>query len=361
MPTIPVSQVASTSIDTAGISVATAPPSADNPRAGTIYDPTILAAAVPIWFHPTRKGHYLMLAAKRWYDATPDGGTPGGYTAYTEDAAPSWFLIDGPTGTRFTIPGYPIHPPMRTTVTSATLTGAVSRPPGYVYLLHQAQIGGSDQAVLQYVYASMTDSIEVCAEEVLPTVEVDGDTVVFGQGIEYSTPYLHLYGTDSAGRLYRIRKSWGEVGANKPNPNRHIGPNAPRGWEYYAGWGYSYDAAEIAPIQAGLTNDRPVSFALYRNATLMSTVLKDGTTYTGQLWTSKGGRPWTQTKAAIALGSSADDSYVGAGLRLMPQLGADATTVGAAVAGVPYLVTTYAEESGVSRLLNSWDVWKMAL
>jgi hypothetical protein len=45
----------------------------------------------------------------------------------------------------------------------------------------------------------------------------------------------------------------------------------------------------------------------------------------------------------------------------MPQLGADATTVGAAVAGVPYLVTTYAEESGVSRLLNSWDVWKMAL
>ena len=43
MPTIPVSQVASTSIDTAGISVATAPPSADNPRAGTIYDPAILA------------------------------------------------------------------------------------------------------------------------------------------------------------------------------------------------------------------------------------------------------------------------------------------------------------------------------
>ena len=358
MPTIPVSQVASTSIDTAGISVATAPPSADNPRAGTIYDPAILAAAVPIWFHPTRKGHYLMLAAKRWYDATPDGGTPGGYTAYTEDTAPSWLLIDGPTATRFPIPGYPVHPPIRTSVTSATLVGAVSRPPLYLYMLHKVVIAGSDQAVLQYVYASATDSVEVCAEEVLPTVEVDGDIIVFNQGIEYATPYLHLYGTDSTGRLYRIRKSWGEVGVNKPNPNRHIGPNAPRGWEYYAGWGYSYDSAELAPL-VGPTSDGPVSFALYRNATLMSTVRKDGDDYTGRLWVSKAGRPWVDQKASIVLGTG--DAYVGAGLRLMPLLGADSTSVGSAAAGVPYLVTTYSEESGVSRLLNTWDVWKMAL
>ena len=83
MPSIPVAQVASASIDTAGISIATATPSLTDSRAGMIYDPTVLAAAVPIWFHPTRRGHYLMVAAKRWYDATPDGGTPGGYTAFT--------------------------------------------------------------------------------------------------------------------------------------------------------------------------------------------------------------------------------------------------------------------------------------
>jgi len=359
MPSGPVTKVSTTTLDIAGITISTATPTVENSRAGMIYDPVVLAAAVPVWFHSTRrKNTYLMLAAQRWYDATPDGGTPGGYTAYSVDTTPSWFLIDGPSGTRHTIPGYPVHPPIRATVDSVVLSGAVSRPPGYLYMLHKAVIGGTDQAVLQYAYASMSDSLEVCAEEVLPTVEVDGETIVFGQGIEYATPYLHIYGTDSSGRLYRIRKSWGEVGVNKPNPNRHIGPNAPRGWEYYAGWGYSYDSTELAPL-SGPTSDGPVSFALYRNATLMSTVKKDGDDYTAQMWVSKAGRPWVAQKASIPLGSG--DAYVGAGLRLMPLLGAESSTVGAADAGVVYLVTTYAEESGVSRLLNTWDVWKMSL
>lgn len=359
MPLTPVAQVLSEAVDFAGVSTATATPTADHPRYGMIYDPAGLAAAVPIWFHPTRKRRYLMLASRRWYDATPSGGTPGGYTAYSEDTSPSWFLIDGPSGARFPIPGYPLHPPMRTAVTSATLTGAVSRPPGYLYMLHNVVIGGSPQAVLQYVYVSLTDSIEVCAEEVLPTV-ADG-SVVFSTGIEYATPYLHLYGTDSSGKLYRIRKSWGEVGVNKPNPNRHIGPNSPKGWEYFAGWGYSYDATEAAPVQDGLTSDGPVSFASYRNAVVMSTVKKDGTDYTGQLWVSKSGRPWVNQKASIALGSSADDSYVGAGLRLMPQLGADITLLGSAPAGVPYLATTYSEVGGVSKLVNTWAVSTFSL
>lgn len=358
MALTPVAQVLSEAIDFAGVSTATATPTADHPRHGMIYDPMGLAAAVPVWFHPTRKRHYLMLASKRWYDATPDGGTPGGYTAYSEDTSPSWFLIDGPSGARFTIPGYPLHPPMRTAVESATLIGAVSRPPGYLYMLHHVVIGGIDQAVLQYVYVSLTDSIEVCAEEVLPTVEVDGETIVFNQGIEYATPYLHLYGTDSSERLYRIRKPWGEVGVNKANPYR-VRPDSPKGWEYFAGWGYSYNAAEVAPVQSGLTSAGPVTFASYRNAILMSTIKKSGDDYTAQLWVSKSGRPWVPQKQTVALGSG--DAYVGVGLRLMPQLGADITVLGSAPAGVPYLVTTYSEESGVSRLLNSWDVWKMSL
>lgn len=360
MPITPVAQLLP-SLDTAGVSLVTATPDPTIARSGMVYDPLVFAAAAPVWFHPMRKGHYLMLAARRWYDATPDESTPGGYTAYTEDTTASWMLFDGPTGARFHIPGYPIQPPLRTSVTSSSLVGAVSRPPTYIYLLHSAVIDGNDAAILQYVYASMTDSIEVCAEEVLPTVEVGGETIVFGQGIEYATPYLHLYGTDSTGTLYRIRKSWGEVGANKPNPNRHIGPNAPRGWEYFAGWGYSYDATELAPVQSGLTSDGPVSFASYRNTVLMSTVRKDGTDYYGQLWASRIGQPWTPQKVSVALGSDTDNSYVGTGLRLMPQLGADSNTVGTALAGVPYLVTTYAEASGVSRLLNTWDVWKVAL
>ena len=89
-------------------------------------------------------------------------------------------------------------------------------------------------------------------------MEVDGDTVVFGQGIEYSTPYLHLYGTDSAGRLYRIRKSWGEVGANKPNPNRQYRTQRAARLGVLRRVGLLLRRRRDCPIQAGLTSDGPV-------------------------------------------------------------------------------------------------------
>ena len=361
MPTTPAAQVYATSIDTAGVSIATGSPTADHPRAGMIYDSVTLAAAAPIWFHTLRRGHFLMVTGRIWQEATPDGGIPGGYTAYTEDTSPAWFLIDGPTAARFPIPGYPLHPPMRTTVTSATITAATSRPPNYLYLVNRVQIAGEEQAVLQCVYTSTTDSVDVVAEEILPTVTVGEDTVVFHQGIQYSNAYFLLYGTDSAGNLYRMRKPWSQVGANKPDPNIGNPTTPPRGWEYFAGWGYSYDSAELAPVQQGLTSAGPVSFAVYRNAAIMGTVHQDGDVCTGQIWVSQAGRLWERRATGIPLGSVADGSYLGHGLRLMGQLGADSATVGTAKAGVPYLTTIKSVESGVSRLLNSWDVWKVSL
>lgn len=361
MPTTPAAQVLATSIDTAGVSIATGSPTADTPRMGMIYDALTYAAAAPIWFHTLRRGHYLMVAGRFWHDATPDGGIPGGYTAYTEDTTPSWVLIDGPTAARFPIPGYALYPPMRTSVTSAMLTAATSRPPNYLYLLNKVVIAGQDQAVLQCVYTSVTDSVQINAEEVLPTVTVGEETVVFCQGIQYAHPYFLVYGTDSSGNLYRLRKLWSQVGANKPDPAIGNPTVPPRGWEFFAGWGYSYDASEIAPVQSGLTSAGPVSFALYRNAAIMSTVHQDGDVRTGQIWMSQAGRTWERRATGIPLGSVADGSYLGHGLRLMGQLGADAAAVGTASAGVPYVTTIKSEESGVSRLLNTWDVWKVAL
>ena len=341
-------QLDPTSVDTAGLSVATAARSI-NPRTGTIYDTVTLAAAAPIWFHPLATGMHLMINSQIWTAATPVGGTPGAYSAYTPVTTPTWVIVNGLTGSRSAVPGQPLTVPMRTSVSSATLTAACSRPPEYLFLLNSVVISGQPQAVLQHIYISPTGSVALQGEEVLPTVPGVGgpsDLVVFSQGLQYATPNLNVYGTDSAGRVYRITKSWGLVGTKT--------------WSYYTGSGLSADPLNLRPIP-GLHTSGPMSFASTRNISLLTTVASSSGAYSAQPYTSTAGRPWVPLGAPIPLGST---DYLGGGLQLQPQLAPNtslATMTPSVTAGIPYVVTTTSVVDGNSTLRNTWDLLTLTM
>lgn len=352
MATTPLAVIPSTAIDTAGISAATAPPSSSDPRLGTAYN-TTLAAATPIWFHPMKDGSQLMVNSRSWSAATQAGATPGIYSSYTETTLPTWALIKGgasvpvPGAITFKTPG----------VSAPRVTGACSRAPGLLWLLHTATQGGDRVALMQHWDVNPNGSLGLTGEELLPATA----TVTFDKGIEYATPFLNVYGTDSAGTLYRIRKGWGRVGFNQTNPTARL---TARGqvWEYYTGIGWSQDPADLAPIQAGLTSMGPVSFGYYRNQIVAATVTKTGTVYGSQFWVQKSGMSWTPVGSSIPLGDSSDGSYLGGGVQLLSQLGAVPATLGAGVsAGVVYVSAQKTSASGHDALVNSWAIYPISV
>lgn len=354
MATSPAAVVPVNAIDVAGLSIATVIPSITDPRAGAIYNPTQLAAAQPIWFHPLHDGTHLMLSARSWSGATPVGGNPGLFSAFTESTAPSWAVINGATGARGAVPGQGPTVPTNTAATSVVLRAAASRAPDFLFLLHAVSIGGNQSALLQHFRVNLTGALTLSAEELLPTPTVTAGTVVFATGLQYDTPWLGLYGVDSTGQVYRMRKLWARVGTNTPstNPQNHAGVTggAP-GWEFFTGTGYSSDPSSLAPLQSGLVSAGPMSFAKVRNTTVASTVQKSGSTYTGHLWTSSSGRPFINTGAPIALGNTS--TYLGGGIQLQPQVaGIDA---GAGTA-IPYVSSQKVISGANASLVNAWGV-----
>ena len=287
------SQVPAGSLDTSGISISTATPADNNPRAGTIYNPTTLAAAVPLYFHPMYDGRYLMVNSRTWSAATPAGGI-GSYSAYTESTAPSWMVVDGPTGATAQVPQFPVIP-FKSSPSAATVTAAVSRHPGYLFLLHSATIGGVSQAILQVMGIATSGAITLTAEEVLPPV--GSSPVIFDRGLQYADPYLIVYGADSSGTVYTARKPWAKIGVNStlmPSPQSHAGVGATEvAWSYHTGSGYSPDPAQLAPLVtadgSGLTTAGPMSITTVGSQVLMSTVAYNASphTYSAQVWSSR--------------------------------------------------------------------------
>lgn len=369
MSTTAPTQVDSDSIDVTGVSVATSTPNVANPRLGRIYDPAVFAAAAPVWFHPVHDGSYLMVSARRWFSGTPVGGNPGVYSAHSEDLAPSWTLLDGPSGHRFAVPGFGVDIPITTTTDAPpTLVAAASRAPDYLYLLHSALINTVEVAILQRIRVAISGAVTVAAEEVLPSVTAGADTVVFDAGLQYDTPYLHLYGTDTTGAVYRMRKSWAAVGSNRSSSRFTITSGSKVAglestWQYFHGTGFSTDPTEVAPLPT-ITTAGPMSFSAYRTGVLITTVNKSGSTYSGIGWLTRAGKPMTRVGPTVALGSSSDGSYLGGGIQLQPQLGANpaaaAMTAGVG-AGIPYVVWTKATPSGNATLNTTWNIWPITI
>jgi len=344
-----------TALDTAGVTTVTTTVNAAHPQQGRFYNSTTWAAANPIWFHPTfASGVYLMLAARRWYAATPSTTTPGSYSSYSEDTAPCWCLFNAVTGSRTDVSNAVTHMPRRVTASSATLTGAASRAPNYVYPLLSATVNGTRCGVLQHFTLTTSGSVTLVAEEVLPATS----TVVFDKGVQYDTPYLMVYGTDSSGNVYRMRKHWGRVGVNTTSPAFSKLPvgigTGTASWEYYTGQGYSVDASEAAPLlpvddststTAGhhLTSIGPLSFASLGKNTVLTTVMVSSGAVTGQAWVSRSGRPFTRLGSPVPLGTQGS-SYLGGGMQLQPQLHALSDS------SVLYVSTI----KGNGSLLTSW-------
>lgn len=377
-------------------------PDVSNPRLGNTYNAATWAAAHPIWFHPMYDGQLLEVVSRLWTDAAPIGGTPGAYSAFTESTTPSWCILDGPTGRRTAVPN-PMATiptiPLNTTATSVTVVAAVSRPPAALHLLYSATVSGQDTAILQRIGVNPNGSAAVTHEEVLPVLGKRSDngeyavlpftfdapidttapsftptaiptatnTVIFNRGVQIETPFIYVYGGDSAGNVYRIRKTWGKVGINRQfraTPQIHSGLAGTQvGWEYFTGTGYSPDPAGLAHIP-DLLSVGPLSFASFRNRTFLSTVTATGTARFGRVWTSTAGRPWIQTGAPVPLGDTATGTYLDGGIQFQPLLGASPSAsamTSTVLAGIPYVVTTKISAGGGDALNTAWYIWPVSV
>lgn len=347
MSSVILPQVDPTALDAVGLSIATSYVE-DNARSGIVYDPTTVAAAAPIWFHPMPDGTHLMVMARRWHTATPGGGV-GTYGAHTEDLTPSWAVVDGPRGSRTPVSGSGITIPLNTALSSPRLRGAASRAPDHLYLLH----ANDTTAVVQRIRLSPTGSVSIAVEETLPTLTVEGeeDPVVFSKGLQMATPYLYLYGTDSTGAVYRMRKPWSLLGSI-----RSTATSPAPAWEYDVVTGYSVDPTLALPIPE-LTTVGPMGFGAVRATTVMTTVTENEGDYTGHFWTSTKGRPLRKVGLTIPLGS--DDAYLGHGLLPQPEI---APQNALSTLALPYLFTTLTTIAGEGEdpdefsLTNTWGL-----
>lgn len=167
MVSSPLESTPSNSVDVAGISIATAMRSADDIRAGSIYD-TDIGACVPVFVCPLAGDNHLVLFSRHWTGAIPSPVESGMYISYTIDSTPGWMIVNGPSGQRSPVEGsYDI--PMQTPHDSATLTAATSRPPYSIYLLYTVTQGSSVSAVLQHVgYNPVMQTFAILSEEVIP-------------------------------------------------------------------------------------------------------------------------------------------------------------------------------------------------
>jgi hypothetical protein len=268
----------------------------------------------------------------------------------------------------------------------------VSRSTEYLYLLFSATTGSTTTGVVAHWWQNTnTGSVQQVAEEVVTgaysrptgtspaawTALTDdqrraaGDQVVFNRGLWFLTPHLLVFGVSSDNRLFLVRKPWGRIGNNtveQPGSDyRVLGYTAedPR-WSYYTGDGWSVDPTLAAPVTdaAGdaITTLGPVSVATFRDRTWLATVVAQGDNRVAKIYSQRGQRAWV-AEGAVALGSTADGSYLGDTLRFQQQVPPSVTSAAMTNtdndAAVPYVVSTKSVTGGVSTLRNTWGLWSV--
>src|ERR1700752_2085382 len=97
MATEAAQQVLDTSVDPVGLSIASATMTAENLRHGSMYNPLVLAAGVPVWFHPLQNSQYVAVFRSHWINATVGTGGPPAY-ADLKEAGSCWVRVPPPTG-----------------------------------------------------------------------------------------------------------------------------------------------------------------------------------------------------------------------------------------------------------------------
>lgn len=366
-------QVLATSIDALGLSTVTSVRSATDPRPGAVYDNAVLAAAVPVHFHPMTApalggANVMMLNSLRWRAATPAATNPGRFSAYTVDTMPSWLLVNAANGHSFAV-NSGVGIPMTTPADSATLTGAVSRGVDMLYTLNKVVLGPVTSAVIAHWHNNTAiNTLNAINEETIPAGANGSDAIIFSAGVHYSAatdPYLYVYGIGSVTHaLYMARKPWARVGLTGTATRPVDGA-----WEVFTGTGFSTDFTAARPIQAGLLSYGPVSVANHAlprsvsgkttNYTFMATTQASGPVMTAQIYSSLGGRPWQPVGAPIGLGSTGS-TYLGATVQLQPQLGANAALVSpTAAAAIPYVLAIKNTSGGSDQIAITWGLFQV--
>lgn len=431
-------QVSADAIDTTGLSVVTSPRRIGDQRYGVAYNNDQLAAAVPVHFHPLDANRYLMLFNRRWSQATSSPQTPGAYSSYTEDTTPGWAQIAVPSGNLSpvgTAGDYTI--PIQHDYDELTLVDAVSRTTEYLYMLfsgstklaYTAPTTGASGAsgasgeegatgatgtpaatgpvtvttgvIAHWWNNPTTKAFTALAQEPVPSgaacpenftalawnaLSVEermsqGLTVVFDKGLQFQSPHIVVYGTDSLNRLYAARKPWARIGNNiaaKPYSSSTFGAlgataEDPR-WTYFTGTGWSLDYTELKPMtdhrNEPITSAGPVSVATYRDQTFLSTVAQEITPETPGTWEpdptgasgdygsyipgATGETKWVAQVYAqrkgrafapagqVPLGSTNDNSYLQETLRFQAEVppNADLPEMQAGNAALPYVIST---------------------
>ncbi len=380
MVSSPLQQIPSTAVDAAGLSISTSIRSATDPRPGAVYEPVNLAAAVPIYFHPTTNpsmggANFLMLNNRRWTAATAATTNPGAYTAYTIDNNPSWVQIDAVNGTR-TVMASSYEIPMNTVNDSHTLTAALSRGNTILWTLNSVTRGAVTSAVVQYwQYNTAINTLHLLTEETIPVGTNGVDSIVFDDGLRGSVtidPYIYVYGLGSStNQVYMARKSWARVG--------FVGTaTAPLDydWEVYTGTGWAADFTTAGPVVTAtgpMTSVAPLSFAYYvmqraqrgrKQGTtgydFLSTVVANSSARSAQIFSSLGGRVWQSVGSSIALGALGS-TYTGANIQFQGQVGPNPTMVDPtnSATAIPYCYTLKASGSGADSLVVNWSLMQV--
>lgn len=299
-------QVLDESVDTLGLSITTSLLTADQPRAGSIYDSKNLAGGVLVHCHVMNDRTNLLIFGKHWTDAT-QGTSPQYYTAQTESDEPLWLGVAPTTGVQLTGQWSKSSTvPTSQTYTSRELIGACSRQ-DYLYLLQKLD----NKPYLQLYTLSRTAN--QIGDEFLADVTTDVETISFDAGCYVDLKYIYVFGRGhTTNAIYLSRKQFARVGVAKFD------------WEYQTETGWHVFNAEQgdypAPFLKGsspVTTVDSVSACMYKDTLYIATVEQSGSEYSSVVWTNKLGRNCTKD-SEIAL--TEDGEYTGSGIHFQPLL-----------------------------------------
>lgn len=348
-----VQQLLDTSVDSAGLSIISAHRTAEDPRNGMMYNPSALAAGVPVWFHPLQTGQYVGLLRSHWINATVGLNGPQSYSAHTASGS-CWVKITPPQGETVLLGNIR---------DDLTLNGAASR--GEFLFTVGTLVDGT--ASVQHHRIGPGGSLMSVGEDILPRT----NGVLFDKGCYVDRNYLVVLGTDVEGRVYTARRKWSRIGVNAAYKEVVIneGTDDERmvrvydlgsdPWEYQGSPGWLSDEAVLEPT--GLTTAGPLSVATFQDRILVSTVTQSGGAYTAKVFQTRTADPFGRWKpdplGEVPLGSSG--TYQGGTLYFQPQLGRNPAVMmpSGAVAAIPYVVSVESVDGTEHGIDTTWGLW----
>lgn len=301
-----VPQVLSDSIDSKGLSIVTSAKDPDIPKCGSIYDLSLLACGHLVHVHPRTDGSYLAVFKQRWYNAVSSVVLPGYFSAFDEDPAPYWVVIDsqGFLKTDTVEGGVQSFVPY----SDSFVRGCYSRS-NYLFMVHRRDGNGFVQ--VHNTMQPITGLTQMIGEEFVPT----NDYYIFDMGVYCQESYLVVVGRDSENNLYQARKKWGTVGGFV-NKVKDIT------WEYQNSKGWFTDIDSMEPMKKWngdyLKSEAPVSFAEYRGSWYISTVVDGYSTLYSLRHHAEGWKTTGILQSLGEVGSTYQGS--GSGLYLQPHL-----------------------------------------